>query len=690
VSALRSIPHALGSRLALALVSAGLLAALPAAATASVAGGPASTAARPASAVAAPATGAARVHRVGGSVRKAWPAKGRRAPRTRLARWLARQVGPKAPRVCRTLPNAQRRACLAARRPPRAARARIAAATAAVRAPTTAALAPALVAGASGSPIEMLRSYAIPTDDPSYDRLLNWSWSYDSALAAAAFAAGGDREQATRLLDQLAALQRTDGSIEIAFNVQTGEASSLIRSGTVAWLGLAAVTYDAAFDTDRYRDTAERAAGFLLSLQHVDGLVAGGPDVKWVSTQHNLLAYTLLDRLGDEVAGDVKRAGAYREAAATMGTAIDARLLVQEKGRAFFRQGLDDDAQALDTQAIGSMYLMGRGRADLGALVLGGAQSFAVGKRSIERSDDKATFNGSYEAPGPFIGYRPYLGTETPDVLWFEGTAEMRLAQVAFGRDTSELDASMERWAAVTGKAGDAPLGADRTVTDNAFGEYHVWPTGAAGAWSLLSAASPTFFVAAAPEGTRVVTDWTRVRGDEKQIELLPDGRVNMTTERGERRVLAGSVTGHDATVTVDAELLYGSGYGVYVRATTDKETALTGYCLQYDRSSGVIALRQVQDDKELGQPLAQVRPADGFDWNARHRVSVTVRGDVLAASIDGEPALAVPDLAAASAKAAETSGMSGVSAPTAGRYGLRAWSRALVRFQDFTVERAH
>jgi hypothetical protein len=162
-----------------------------------------------------------------------------------------------------------------------------------------------------------------------------------------------------------------------------------------------------------------------------------------------------------------------------------------------------------------------------------------------------------------------------------------------------------------------------------------------------------------------------------------------MTTERGERRVLAGSVTGHDATVTVDAELLYGSGYGVYVRATTDKETALTGYCLQYDRSSGVIALRQVQDDKELGQPLAQVRPADGFDWNARHRVSVTVRGDVLAASIDGEPALAVPDLAAASAKAAEASGMSGVSAPTAGRYGLRAWSKALVRFQDFTVERA-
>jgi hypothetical protein len=34
----------------------------------------------------------------------------------------------------------------------------------------------------------------------------------------------------------------------------------------------------------------------------------------------------------------------------------------------------------------------------------------------------------TYEAKGPFSGYRPYIGKRAPDVLWFGGTAEMRFA----------------------------------------------------------------------------------------------------------------------------------------------------------------------------------------------------------------------------------------------------------------------
>ena len=594
---------------------------------------------------AAAAKGTPRAHRVGGPVRKAWPAKGR-APRTQLARWLARQVGPK-------------------------------------RARRLAGEAP------SGEPIELLRSYDIPRDDPSYDRLLNWSWTYDSAVAAAAFAAVGERRQATRLLDQLAALQRTDGSIDLAFNVSTHESARPPRSGTVAWLGLAAVTYDAAFESDRYRETAERAARFLLALERPSGLLAGGPDVKWVSTQHNLVAYTMLERLGDELerAGDGKGAGAHHAAAATIGAAIDAKLLVAGDGAAYFRQGLDDDTQALDTQAIGSMYLIGRSQPQLGRLVLAGAESgYAIGDRSIELSPEKATFNGTYAAGGPFIGYRPYLGADAPDVLWFEGTAEMRLAHAAFGDDTSELDASMARWSAITSGRGEAPLGADRTITDGGGGEYHVWPSGAAASWSLLSAAAPAFFVAPLPDGTKLVTDWTLVRGDEKQIRTFPDGRVDMIGETGERRVLAGSAKLRDYTVTVDAQLSSGNGFGVYVRATTGDDSALSGYAVLYDRAGGTIALKQVDDDRELSVPLASMRPPPGFDWDARHRISVTIAGDGLAASIDGLPVLDVPRIAAASAAAAKASGAHGLPTAASGRYGLRAWDKALVRFEQFTV----
>jgi hypothetical protein len=64
--------------------------------------------------------------------------------------------------------------------------------------------------------LQLVRSFNIPTDDPSYARLLNWSWTYDSAMTAAAFVVSGYSSEAEQLLDQLAALQHTDGSIEHA------------------------------------------------------------------------------------------------------------------------------------------------------------------------------------------------------------------------------------------------------------------------------------------------------------------------------------------------------------------------------------------------------------------------------------------------------------------------------------------
>ena len=149
--------------------------------------------------------------------------------------------------------------------------------------------------------LQLIRSFDIPTDDPSYERLLNWSWTYDSAVAATAFSSVGLQDQAGRLLDQLAALQRKDGSIEFAFDVQTGESSGTVRAGSVAFDAIAFSDYDSTFGSTLYLDNARRAVDYLLSLRNEDGLVRGGPDVKWVSTQHNILTLIALMTLSQQL-----------------------------------------------------------------------------------------------------------------------------------------------------------------------------------------------------------------------------------------------------------------------------------------------------------------------------------------------------------------------------------------------------
>ena len=411
-------------------------------------------------------------HRVGGPVHSAWPAKGR-APRTPQTRWLARQVGTIKPRSCASQRRLARRRCHLR--------------AAATSASSTIAL-----------PLKLVRSYAIPADDPSYKRLLNWSWTYDSAVSAAAFAASGDKSNAQQLLDQLAALQHTGGSIEIAFDTSTGQNAPVFRAGTVAWVGLAAAAYDAAFDTGRYLDTEQRAGDYLLSLQTAGGLIRGGPDVSWVSTQHNLIAYVFLVRLGSELeaAGSSTAGDRYLAAARTIGAQINANLLVDDDAGAHFRQGLKDDTQALDVQAFGAMYLQGTGQPALAAQVLDYAQStLALSGRAVTTSSKPATYNMSYASVGPFSGYAPYVGTGAPVVRWAEGSGEMRLAQAALGQDTRVLDASLASWLAITKGAG--ALQADQTVTSDAYGvEYHLWPASTAAAWTILAQSAPAFFAA--------------------------------------------------------------------------------------------------------------------------------------------------------------------------------------------------
>lgn len=419
-----------------------------------------------------------RVKRQGGKVRAAWPARGEGGrPRKPVARWLARQVGPKEPVERRRRPTSKR---------PRASMA------APATSPGGAQEKVSFDAVKKAEPLALIRSYEIPTDDPAYERLLNLSWTYDSAVSAVAFVNLGDRTQAERLLDQLMALQRTDGSLDFAYDTSTGAGAEVFRTGSVAWVGLAASVYRERYNSARYKKLAEGAAAWLrarevtASTDEARGLLRGGPDVPWVSTQHNLVAYFFLSHLADRGKGP-KEAGS---AAERIGAGLDRYALVQGASP-YFRQGIRDDVRALDVQALGILWLVARGRAAEAAAVRASTeQAFAISGRSITRSTSSSTFNNTYSASGPFVGYRPYAGPSTPDVLWMEGTAQMRFVRFMFSDSVTALDSSGRAWTAVTSARSQGLLGADRTVTDSALNEYHVWPTASASAWSLISGSS--------------------------------------------------------------------------------------------------------------------------------------------------------------------------------------------------------
>jgi len=392
--------------------------------------------------------------RRGGAVRVAWPRKkGAKAPRSPLARWLARRVGP-------------------ARRTSERARARAAAST-----PGSV----SFVGGLTGGALALVRSFDIPTTDPAYPRLRNLSWTYDNALAVMAFLDVDENGIAEQLLDQLMAVQRTDGSIDFAYDVTTGQGSAQVRTNAMAWVGIAAVRYRRDTGSKRYDKLIAGIATNLLALRTTTGLVRGGPDVTWVSTQHNLLTDAFLRDLiaslkSKSAATSLGLSATTLSAAeAKVASVILASLLVQSGSQAYFVEGVDDAKIPLDVQAFGAMFL-------------------------AERSDGRAGQVGSYLAANllapsrtalgtTLFGFRPFNGAGAPNLVWTEGTLEAAVALHRVSVATSYADAAVLSLLSTTKSGTAAPAGADQDFTSNdAWGEYHTWPASAAASWVILQA----------------------------------------------------------------------------------------------------------------------------------------------------------------------------------------------------------
>ncbi len=308
------------------------------------------------------------------------------------------------------------------------------------------------------------------------------SWTYDSAVAAIAFDSYGATLAAQQLLDQLKALQRTDGSLDFAYDVSDGDSVQQFRTGTIAWVGYAAMLHKQRTGNGKYNSLISGVADWLLERQSATtGLLTGGPDVSWVSTQNNMVAYLFFSALATDPVGSLK-ASDVTAAANKIAGGIDSRLTITPAtGQLGFVQGINDALRPLDAQTLGVMYLLARNRAADAAKVRAYIDaSFKVTNRTIAKSSASSTYNMTYAAGGPFTGYRPYA-TGGPDVLWEEGTAQALVATDVLGQDDTAQNLALAAWGAV------GPLQSDRTVTSS-VNEYHVWPASAAASWMMLAA----------------------------------------------------------------------------------------------------------------------------------------------------------------------------------------------------------
>lgn len=262
----------------------------------------------------------------------------------------------------------------------------------------------------------LVRSFRLEQDDPLYGAegdggRTEWrSWLYDDAVAALAFTYGGRPAAARAILQRLAVLQAADGSFGFAFDAWRGlEVSGLRRTGAVAWAGYATLEYGRVTGDHAFDDLAIDLGDWVLGRQLPSGSVDGGPDVGWVSTEHNVDAYFLLRDLG-------QLTGAARFADGA--EAVKASLLanhwnpVQER----FNQGIGDDGHALDLGSWGGLFLL------------------AVGETAkARRSDDYADLFRVTD--GAHAGHRPYF--HVAPTVWAEGSWGAILLRQRLGEDVT-------------------------------------------------------------------------------------------------------------------------------------------------------------------------------------------------------------------------------------------------------------
>jgi hypothetical protein len=144
-------------------------------------------------------------------------------------------------------------------------------------------------------------------------QLEGFAFTYDQALVAQAYTYFSDYERARKILNFFSQkAQRQDNLFLNAYYVFDGKpAEYAVHSGPNIWLGIAILQYIKKTNDSQYLRLAEEIAQAIINLQKIDqeGAVVAGPNLDWVSTEHNLDAYAFFKMLQEITDKDI-----YQEA----------------------------------------------------------------------------------------------------------------------------------------------------------------------------------------------------------------------------------------------------------------------------------------------------------------------------------------------------------------------------------------
>ncbi len=261
----------------------------------------------------------------------------------------------------------------------------------------------------------LLVSYAVPPEDPLAPFLTGRSYTYDNAVGAISFLLQGRSGDARSVLSALQRLMAPNGTLGFSYQVNSSWTDSRVRTGTLAWVGYAMALYQRQTGDRTFQANAEKIAVYLKGLQQSGGSLRGGPDVGWVSTEHNIDAYFFYRELYR-----VTRKSTYQLTAAQIKNSLLTRHWVVTGGTSgHFLQGIGDSTPALDANSWGAIFLSAIGRN-------------AQANQALQYVE--STFRTTQMIPGSSVFVAGYAPDSARGTIWLEGTLGVAAAYKRVGQ----------------------------------------------------------------------------------------------------------------------------------------------------------------------------------------------------------------------------------------------------------------
>jgi hypothetical protein len=247
-------------------------------------------------------------------------------------------------------------------------------------------------------------------------------FTYDQALAAICFVNKKDYQKADMIFDffdkvRQEQIKKYGKFIGFSDAYKTdGSWGETWAAGPNAWMLMALNTYMYSADNLKYLPLSKDIAGWLMSLESIEGGIAGGyygnhQPMTWIATEHNLDCYAAFRDLG-LITGQRK----YLESAKNIKYWMehDAWSKKQDRffmGRQKFNRNYATDLSSWAVLSLGNKYLLTLDFAIEKSLC---KHYYKPNKIEIKGFDFGSTYN---ESPYP-----------DKDAVWFEGTGQMVLA----------------------------------------------------------------------------------------------------------------------------------------------------------------------------------------------------------------------------------------------------------------------